>query len=73
VTETFRRYVDVNARLIAEDLTALLNRAYRLGIAICPDIDHEEGISYSVEWAFDGESKHLDVEWGTEDLKWEVG
>jgi predicted secreted hydrolase len=59
--ENFRRYVNVSAYSVAQDLAALLNRAHDLGIAICPDVD-SEGISYSIEWVVNGEARDLDVE-----------
>lgn len=69
--ENFRRYVDDSANLLALDLAALLNRAYRLGIAVCPDVDPDEGSSYSIEWAFGG-SRDLDVEWDAGRKSWVV-
>lgn len=69
--ENFRRYVDDSANLLAMDLAALLNRAYSLGVAICPDADPDEGSSYSVEWAF-GALRHVDVEWDADRKRWVV-
>jgi hypothetical protein len=68
--ENFRRHVDDSANLLALDLAALLNRAYLLGIAICPDSEEGDG-SYSVEWAFKT-SRDLDVEWDVEQKRWVV-
>lgn len=68
--ENFRRYVDDSANLLALDLAALLNRAYNLGIAVCPFTD-SEGDSYSIEWAFGG-SRDLDVEWDRDQKQWVV-
>lgn len=69
--ENFRRYVDDSANLLALDLAALLNRACSLGIAICSDVDPDEGNSYSIEWAF-GTSRHVDVEWDAGRKRWAV-
>lgn len=69
--ENFRRYVDDSANLLALDLAALLNRAYSLGVAICPDTDYNEGTSYSIEWAF-RLSRHVDVEWDAGQKRWVV-
>lgn len=69
--ENFRRYVDDSANLLALDLAALLNRAYSLGIAVCPDIDYDEGNSYLIEWAFKT-SRHVDVEWDADLKSWFV-
>ncbi len=69
--ENFRRYADDSANLLALDLVALLNRAYSLGIAVCPDTDPDEGTSYSIEWAFKT-SRHLDVEWDFDRKCWAV-
>lgn len=69
--ENFRRYVDDSANLLALDLAALLNRAYSLGIAVCPCPDASEGNSYSIEWAFGG-SRDLDVEWDRGLKRWAV-
>jgi hypothetical protein len=69
--QNFRRYVDDSANLLALDLAALLNRAYSLGVAICPDVDPDEGSSYSIEWAF-GVSRHVDVEWDAGRKRWAV-
>lgn len=67
--ENFRRYVDDSANLLALDLATLLNRAHSLGIAINPDVDYEEGTSYSVSWAFKT-LRNLDVEWDAEQKRW---
>lgn len=71
IKANFKRYVDRSAASIAHDLTNLLNRAHALGVAICPDVDPNEGISYSVEWAFAGESQHMDVEWDYIGSEWD--
>lgn len=67
--ERFRSHVDMSALQLAQDLASLLNRARELGIAICPDVD-SEGISYSIEWAFGGEHRDLDVEWLPNSTEW---
>jgi len=69
--ENFRRYVDDSANLLALDLVALLNRAYNLGIAVCPDADPDEGTSYSIAWAF-GSSRCVEVEWDAGQKRWAV-
>lgn len=70
--EIFSRYVDETARLIAEDLASLLNRAHCMKVAICVDRDYDSNGSFSIEYAFDGGNRHLDVEWNTEKGSWEV-
>lgn len=67
--ERFRAYVDTSAIQVARDLASLLDRARELGIAICPDVD-PEGISYSIEWASDGISRDISVEWVPDRAKW---
>ena len=69
--ENFRRYVDDSANLLALDLAALLNRAYSLGITVCPDVDEAEGSSFSIEWAFKG-VREVDVEWDAKQKRWVV-
>lgn len=69
--ENFRRYVDDSVNLLALDLAALLNRAHALGVAICPDVDDLEGISYSINWAFKT-LRYLDVEWDNDSERWAV-
>ncbi len=69
--ENFRRHVDDSANLLALDLVALLNRAYSLGITVCPDVDEAEGVSFSIEWAFKG-VRCLDVEWDAKQKRWVV-
>lgn len=67
--ENFQRYVNTNAEALARDLASLLNRAHDLGIAVCPDVDYDEGTSYSVEWHFGGPC-HLDIEYDTAAEQW---
>jgi hypothetical protein len=69
IRENFQQHVAVSAALVAKDLAALLNRSHSLGFAVCPDVD-EEGASYSVEWAFNGECYSLDVEWDPNASEW---
>ncbi len=69
--ENFRRYVDDSANLLALDLAALLDRAYSLGISVVPDVDYEEGTSYSIEWAFKT-PRCVDVEWDPKQRRWIV-
>lgn len=67
----FQRYVDDSAKAMARDLASLLNRALDLGAAICPDVDRNEGTTYSIEWNFGG-SHHLDVEYDAHANQWVV-
>lgn len=67
--ERFSTHVDTCAVLLAKDLVALLQRAHALGIAICPDVD-SEGISYSLDWAFGGQHRSLDVQWLQDRGEW---
>lgn len=60
--EGFERYARASAEALARDLTSLLNRAQDLGIAVCVDVDYEEGTSYSIEWVF-GDPHYLSVEY----------
>lgn len=67
--ENFRRYVNTSAEALARDLASLLNRAQGLGIAVCPDVDYEEGTSYSIEWCV-GDMYHRDVEYDHATKQW---
>ena len=62
VDERFERHVRASAELIARDLAALLDRAHALGVAVIPDHDEEEGISYEIEWCY-RTVRSLSVEW----------
>jgi hypothetical protein len=53
---------------LAHDLASLLQRAFEMGICLCPDIDEDEGNSYILE-AQHGEAT---VEWNAADETWEV-
>jgi hypothetical protein len=66
------RHATLSAFHIASDLTALLNRASDIGVAICPNVD-TEGIDYSIEWVIEGERVYLDVEWDAARKRWIVG
>lgn len=68
--ERFHAHVDTSAMMLARDLVSLLNRARALGIAIRPDVDPNEGISYSIEWAFGDRHRSLDVEWLPNSTEW---
>lgn len=67
--ENFQRYVNASVETLARDLVSLLNRANKLGIAVCPGVDYDEGTSYSIEWHFGG-PRHLDVEYNVSAELW---
>lgn len=60
--EHFKRHVDTNARIFADDLAMLLSRAQRQYLTVNPDTTDDEGTCYIVEWVFDGEHHSLIVE-----------
>ena len=62
VDERFERHVRTSAELIARDLAALLDRAHALGVAVIPDHDEVEGISYEIEWCYKT-MRSLTIEW----------
>lgn len=65
---TLRRLQDTARHRIARDLASILQRACEMGIAICPDVDPDEGISYSVESA----RGHADVWWDQAAKQWQT-
>jgi hypothetical protein len=69
--DRFQRYVERSVTLLGADLIALLNRAYALGVVICPSVS-PEGISYSMEWAFGGEHRYMDVDWDHNTSEWKI-
>ncbi len=68
--DKFKGHVDRSAAFIARDLVNLLERAHSLGVAICPDVDEREGISYSLEWVFGNDHEHIDVTWNPHSSEW---
>lgn len=61
INDRFRERVNTDAWVFADDLAMLLNRATRQHLRVSPDID-DDGVTYGIEWAFDGEHRSLTVE-----------
>lgn len=69
VEELFEERVRKDARHVATDLAALLNRARDLTVNVA-SVD-EEG-DYAVSWLLDGKVSTVDVAWNREEETWEV-
>jgi hypothetical protein len=71
LAENFQRHINASTAALARDLASLLNRAKDHGFAICPDVD-DDGVSYSIEWCFGGQSHALDVEYDAVEGEWQI-
>ncbi len=70
--DRFELYVRASATELAEDFARLLNRAHALFLAVNSDQD-DDGVTHTVEWAFDGDRYSMDIDWDMEKERWMVG